>query len=190
MKRRCVLYSIFAGFAPISRAPLVRSRREYHIPNPESDHHLVLMISCFQIPPRERRPESTPLPCNLGTARAPPPYAENAPISRAPLVRSRREDHIPHLESGPRLVWVTSWSPIPCARKPRNLRLCHLGDCGVSCVRHDCMLATFRATDAFRLTRSTLRCPQSARTRYVRRRSPPIDRAICAHKLHSSTLKL
>ena len=97
MKRRCVFYSIFAGFAPISRAPLVRSRREDHIPHPESGHHLVLMISCFQIPPRERRPESTPLPCNLGTARAPPPYAENAPISRAPLVRSRREDHIPHL---------------------------------------------------------------------------------------------
>ena len=76
----------------------MRSRREDHIPHPESGHHLVLMISCFQIPPRERRPESTPLPCNLGTARAPPPYAENAPISRAPLVRSRREDHIPHLE--------------------------------------------------------------------------------------------
>ena len=36
-----------------------------------------------------------------------------APTSRAPLARSRREDHIPPVESGQRLGFVTSWFALP-----------------------------------------------------------------------------
>ena len=112
MKRFSAFYSIFVGFAPILRAPQVRSRREDHIPPLESGHSLVLATPCFPMPMTESRPERSPLPCNLRTARAPLLYGGFAPISRVALVRSRRKDHIPYFESGHRLVLMTSHSPV------------------------------------------------------------------------------
>ena len=60
MKRRCVFYSIFAGFPPISWARLVTSRREHHIPSLQTGHPLVLMTSRSPAP-RAGRPQNPQL---------------------------------------------------------------------------------------------------------------------------------
>ena len=107
MKRRCAVFCVFAGFAPNSRAPPVRSRREDHIRHLQSGHRLVLLTSCLQFHAVDARNTQRGAISSHHIRLVFIRFAGFAPTSRAPLVRSRREDHIPHLQSGPRLVLLT-----------------------------------------------------------------------------------